>query len=690
MIIKKKRLISKNIIIFLLVYSLVLISAELKPKKEYAQIASILAAKLPTCHLFQHPMDDKISERALNNYLNALDKNKFFFLKSHIQKFAEENKKLDDKLKNGDITFAYKIFTQFKKLYNKRIVFINERLKQKFDLELDESFEIRKEEDDWFVSEKELNQYWNKIIKNEYLKFIIKFTKIENEKNIKDRISKEDIVRKANVAVKNYYKKQAEQVNSWGTEWVMQQYMNSFALAYDPHCSYMSPINKEYFDTQMRLSFVGIGVTMELEDGYTVVTSLIDGGPAQKCKKLHIGDKIYAVGEGDKPPVNIMGMSRLQTSPLIRGKIGSSVVLWLLDGKTGEKRQVKIVRGKIKLEKEAAHGEIKIVKREDASYKLGIVKLPSFYRDTKAEMAGQPDFRSATKDIKTILKDMNKKNVDGIVLDLRSNGGGSLREAVELTGLFFSEGPVVLVQEATYTRVLADRDSTIVFKKPIVVLVNALSASASEILAANLQDYDRAIIVGSSRTFGKGTVQGVMPMNRYKSTEQDKFGALKVTTSLFFRITGESTQEKGVVPDLIMPAPYKSMKIGEKYLPYALPWTSTRTTTYTAFQDLTPIIPKLKNAAKKRWQNDSKLLLYKKHIKQLVALYEKKALSLNLKIRSEQNKKNKELDNIFQKIYENNMELDEDYLLYESLNVLADFIKISNQNSADLHASRMQ
>lgn len=414
-------------------------------------------------------------------------------------------------------------------------------------------------------------------------------------------------------------------------EWVLQRYLSAFTHAYDPHSDFMSPTAMTDFNIEMKLSLVGIGALLRATDGMAEIIRLIPAGPAERQGELQPGDKIIAVGEGDEKPVSIVHWPLSKTVTLIRGQKGSIVTLVVVPAAdtTGTlTKKIRIERDIVKLEEQAAKGEVHEIGASDgAPRKIGLIRLPAFYVDLKAKSSGdesQPDFRSSARDVRDILKDLEKKSVDAVILDLRNNGGGSLLEAIELTGLFVESGPIVQVKEQRRISVLTDPDPQILYAGPLIVMVNRLSASASEILAGALQDYGRAIIVGDSRTHGKGTVQTVLQLDQADPT----MGSIKVTTASFYRILGGSTQLKGITSDILVPSQYDSMDIGEGSLDNPLKWTMVNPVRFRPFADLRPMIADLRAKSDARCAADAAYTKRRDLMKQLSALREVEDISL--------------------------------------------------------------
>ncbi len=441
-------------------------------------------------------------------------------------------------------------------------------------------------------------------------------------------------------------------VLQYEAEDIFALFMNSFTQVYDPHTDYFSPAASENFNIAMRLSLEGIGATLRQDNDYTVVASIVPGGPANKSGLLHEEDKIVGVAQGeDGEMVDIIGWRVDDAIQLIRGKKGTIVRLQIMKAKDGPgdpTTEIKIVREKIKLEEQAAKDEILDIEENGKSFKLGIVKLPSFYTDFEAQQKGDPNYKSTTRDVKNILNKFKEQKVDGVILDLRNNGGGSLQEAIQLTGLFIKDGPVVQVKNsANMVEVDKDPDPSIIYDGPLAVMTNRFSASASEIFAAAIQDYGRGLILGSN-TYGKGTVQNLIDLNRAMPITNKKLGQLKITIQKFYRITGSSTQHLGVKPDISFPSQFTAKEFGESSQPSSLPWDQIQSAQFKPYSNLSKYFPLLEKKHNDRIKNDIEYNFMLDDIKEFNLNREKKTLSLNEAVRklernqAEANKKRKD------------------------------------------------
>ena len=464
-------------------------------------------------------------------------------------------------------------------------------------------------------------------------------------------------------------------------EAILQRYLSAVAMAYDPHSDYMSPMRKEDFDIDMNLSLCGIGAQLRSEDGMARITEVIPGGPADRDKReirLIPGDKIIGVGQGDGLIEDIVHLPLNKAVKKIRGAKGTKVVLNVIpasDPSGTTTKKVDLIRDEVKLEEQAATGRVSRVTLKDGSARsFGVVRLPAFY-GTMDKRPSQAGFRSATLDVAKQLAAFNGQNVSGLILDLRNNGGGSLREAVSLVGLFVRSGPVVQVREPQQIVVLPvpNLDPAIAFRKPMIVLINRASASASEIVAGALQDYGRAVIVGDSQSHGKGTVQTVMPMGA------EKYGSMKVTAASFYRITGSSTQRKGVASDIVIPSMLDGLDIGEDKLPGALPWTQVESALFIPVSDVRKFVPQLKELSAKRLSVNSRYTRYCTLVRHVQAISEQTEVPLEMnarrKIMKAENEMRKLEDEETDAAKKNGGE--EDVVLDEALNILSDLVDLS-------------
>jgi len=510
-------------------------------------------------------LDDELSSKIFDRYLKDLDYNKLIFLEQDIKDFEKYRYLLDDYIKSGNIFPAVSIYSDMhKRSLDRTVYYLNSIESSKSDIDLTQNEFIETDPDKRNRAESltELKNFWRKRLKNEYLNLSLAE---KTDKEIKDVLLKR-------------YENHLNRLKQIKDDDAFLAFMNSVTNTYGPHTEYYSPHLYENFDIQMKLSLEGIGAQLRTENEYTKIVELITAGPAEKSKKLKAGDLIVSVGEGKKGElVNVVGWRLDEVVKLIRGPKGSFVKLEILPANSESKTKTKIVeikRDKVKLEEQAAKSELFEYNMNEKIYKIGLITIPTFYLDFNAYQKKEKDYKSTTRDVKKLIKELEKSHVDGIIIDLRNNGGGSLLEANNLTGLFIEKGPVVQVRgENGYIEEYQDKIKSIDYKGPLIVMVNRLSASASEIFAGAIQDYNRGLIIGN-RTFGKGTVQSIIKL---------KFGQLKLTRAKFYRVSGESTQNRGVLPDISFPDIYNHDEIGESSLPEALEWDTVSKSRYKKF-----------------------------------------------------------------------------------------------------------
>ncbi len=530
------------------------------PEEQHAIVLQASMEIVAANHYNKFKLDDQFSSQAFDNYLKHLDPGKVYFLQSDIQNFEKYRYGIDEMIGSGNVFPAFEMYNVLMKRIKDRINYSLDLIKNDFDFTLTDSFRFDREKSPWCADTAEQNKLWNRKIKYECL--VIRSTG-------KDFKSYSETIRKRY----QNYDKQASKTKS---EDVFANFMNALTELADPHSNYFSPRYAEDFNQSMSLSLEGIGAQLKVDGEYTTVVMIIKGGPADSSKKLFANDKIIAVGQGrDSEMVNVIDWRIDDVVSLIRGKKGTIVRLEIIPASDPSKTKIiELVRDKIKLEEQACKSSIKDVTVNGKKLKLGVINIPIFYIDFAAMQRGDKNYTSTTRDVKKIIVDLKKQKVDGIMIDLRSNGGGSLQEAIELTGVFIKSGPVVQVREASgNVKIEKDMDDEIYYDGPLAVMVNRFSASASEIFAAAIQDYGRGIIVGE-RTYGKGTVQNVVDLNNMIRIPNKKLGEVKITLAKFYRINGGTTQHNGVTPDILFPGVYDDPKYGEDGSPFALKWDS--------------------------------------------------------------------------------------------------------------------
>ncbi len=569
--------------------------------------------RLATGHYRSQSIDDSLSERYLTEYISILDSGKNYFLQSDIDEFDQWKYVLDDLSKRGDISPGFIMFNRLRDRAIDRlqsVLTLLEDSSYKFVLDGSNSIIIDGDKRGWFQSEADANSFWEKRITDSLIRLLL---------NDKDQEEARKLLVKR-------YQTQIKQFEQRDSQDVLQIYANALASLYDPHTAYFSPRRNENFQISMSLSLEGIGAELTTEDEYTKVNRIIPGGPADLHGSLKAEDKIVGVGQDEEDIVDVIGWRIDDVVALIRGAKDTSVRLEYIpaNGDSSNTNIIKILRDKVKLEDKSAQSQILEIEQSGKTLSIGVIEIPAFYMDFEAYRARDPNFKSTTRDVYNLIKELKESKVDGIVLDLRSNGGGSLFEATSLTDLFIDRGPVVQIRDSNQ-RVQRNNRAyrAAAYDGPLLVMINRLSASASEIVAGALQDYGRALVVGS-QSFGKGTVQDVTPLSK---------GQLKLTISKFYRVSGDSTQHRGILPDIEFPSTYDFEEVGESQQDNALPWDRIRRVPHTTKTDLQPLIGALTENHTKRRRSDPDFVSLVDKIELSDNWDSQKTLSLNLEKR---------------------------------------------------------
>ncbi|XOJ88487.1 carboxy terminal-processing peptidase [Halioglobus sp. Uisw_031] len=574
-----------------------------------------MVAKLQERHYAKLPYGDELSSQHLDNYVNSLDGGKMFFTAVDLADFEQYRSVMDDQLQEGKLDAGFTIFNRYHQRVQDRLNNVSDTLPETvaaMDFTIDESYAFDMEDRQWAKDQAELDDRWRKQLKNQVLSL-----------KIADK-DEDEIV----PTLQKRYDRQLQSVTKYNSQDVFQIYANALTELYDPHTNYLSPRSTENFNINMSLSLEGIGAVLQMEDEYTKVSSLVAKGPADKEGELRPSDRIVSVGQGvDGALEDIIGWRLDEVVQLIRGPKDTTVRLEVIPAKsksTDERKVITIVRNKVKLEEQSAQKKMLEIPAGDEIIKIGVIDIPAFYIDFDAMRRGEKDYKSTTRDVKKLLQELEVDGVDGIIIDLRNNGGGSLQEANELTGLFIEYGPTVQIRHSS-RRVWRDgkRLKSPYYEGPLVVLVNRLSASASEIFAGAMQDYERAIIVGDS-SFGKGTVQTLVPLTE---------GQLKITESKFYRISGESTQHRGVIPDVEFPSIYDTTEIGESALDHALRWDQISPVRHINYDDFSSVLPDIQTQFLERSAHNPDFIFLEDQIEMAQAAREMTALPLNEKSR---------------------------------------------------------
>lgn len=592
------------------------IATHLGPDRDQIESSLHVARNLSLSHYRKQPINKELSEKIYEHYLSALDPSRIYFLQSDIDEFETYRFKLDSAIKTGQLSPAFKIFNRYQtrviERLEKQISFIEKKITN-INFKKDEFIEVDRSKLSWEKSVEALDDVWRRRIKSAVLAMKLDGSSIEE--------AKETLVKR--------YKNQLKRTLQARSEDAFSTYMNSFTAVYDPHTTYFSPRSSENFNINMSLSLEGIGAVLQADNEFTKVVRLVPGGPAHKQGQLGTADRIVGVAQDeDGEMIDVIGWRLDEVVDLIRGPKHSIVRLKVIpsESQTETKTEViKITRDKVKLEEQAASSTTLDIDRDGKSNHIGVITIPTFYADFKAMQEGDPNYKSTTRDVIKLLSDLQQeKPLDGLVIDLRGNGGGSLDEANQLTGLFIDQGPTVQIRSASNrVEVLEDPDPELVYGGPLIVLVDRLSASASEIFAGAIQDYGRGLIMGSP-TFGKGTVQSVRPLNH---------GQLKITQAKFYRISGASTQHKGVVPDVILPDTYDKAQVGEDALEHALKWDSIDAVEHQFFNISQNYSESLLNKHQARMNQNEEYKLLLEEIEFLNSQRDKKQFTLNEALR---------------------------------------------------------
>lgn len=594
-----------------------LLLPELKPAQQQAQAARLSAVLLNRYHYKAKPLDDALSEKIFDGYLKSLDPDKLFFVQADIDQLAGIRTRLDDAILNEDLGIPFAIFNLYTQRSSERFTYARSLLAEGFDFRQKESYQFEREKAAWPKSDAEMRELWRKRVKNDWLR--LKLAGKDN-KTIAETLDKR-------------YSQSLKRIGRIKSEDAFQSFMNAYTMAIEPHTNYMGPRTTEDFDISMKLSMVGIGAVLADRNDYTTIRELLPGGPAALSGQLKVGDRILGVAQGQGGVMtDVLGWRLDDTVALIRGAADSVVVLDVLPadaGPDGKHTRVSLVRKKITLEQQAAKKSILSVKDGEAVRRIGVVSLPAFYQDFEARQKGEKNFKSATRDVARLLDELKKEKVDGILIDLRNNGGGSLTEAVELTGLFIDKGPVVQQRNAQGEIVVeSDKQAGVAWDGPLAVLINRSSASASEIFAAAIQDYGRGLLIGET-SFGKGTVQTMMNLDQIAKNEKKVFGDLKLTIAQFFRINGGTTQLRGVQPDISFPTLSDADSVGESSFDNALPWAQVKAADYSPAGDYNALQPLLLARHEARIKNDKDFRFLQEDIAEFKLRRKKNLISLN-------------------------------------------------------------
>jgi carboxyl-terminal processing protease len=656
---------------------------DLAPLAKHFRSSRYIAYYMKTSHYKKQVLDDDQSALVLDNFIKTLDANKAYFIASDIKSFEQYRYKLDDAIWTGLVQPAYHIYAVFQQRWHERNQFALSLLQKEMDFLVDESYFYDREQSAWAKTSAELDQYWSTRVKSDALNLVLADKDWDKTKELLEK----------------RYKAALRRVSQINSEDVFSYFMNAYATTVDPHTSYFSPRTAENFDIDMKLSLEGIGAVLQTDDVYTKVITIVSEGPADKSKQIKVDDRIIAVGQDSEPLVDVVGWRLDDVVDLIRGKAGSQVRLEIEAANSsvqGKTKTISIIREKVKLEEQGAKSEVIELIQDGKNFNVGVIDLPKFYIDFDAKNAGEKDYKSTTRDVQNLIETMQReKGIEALIIDLRNNGGGSLGEAIGLTGLFIDQGPVVQEKQLQgKVQVLPDRDPGVAWDGPLAVLVSGSSASASEIFAGAIQDYDRGLIIGE-QTFGKGTVQNIIDLNYALRYEDKSAGVLKLTIDKFYRITGESTQLKGVMPDISFPDPIAREHFGEASYDSALPWDTIRSVKFQKEDRVSRFVKMLAEMHHNRIADDREFQYIVSDIKELNKRRLETFVSLNIDARKKERVEDKEKklsrENIRRKHAGKEVipEIDEDtelveikdVKLNETANILSDFVRLKKQST---------
>ena len=568
---------------------------DLGPEPRHEKIGQLVSEFIQKSHYRHAEVDDELSSKVLDRYIYALDNNRMYLLAGDVASFEPYRYQLDDMVRSEPLNPVFEIFDVYRTRVRERLDFALLQLETEPDFSIDEKYVFDREDLPWLQTEAELDELWRKRVKNDAMNL---------------RLAEKDWTETQEILQKRYsrFLKRMDQIKS---DDVFETFMNAFAHTLDPHSSYLSPRNSEEYRIQMSLSYFGIGASLQIDDDYVMVINIIPGGPAAIDGKLQPKDRITGVAQGEQGDlIDVIGWRLDDVVQLIRGPADTVVRLQVMPAGAlpgAPEKIISLTRNQVKLEEQAAKSETITVPREGRDWSIGVIKVPSFYRDYRALSNGDKDYTSTTKDVRRLIGELEDQGIDGLILDLRNNGGGHLTEATALSGLFIDNGPVVQLRNSSgrISR-LDDPDPVprVSYNGPLAVLVNRFSASASEIFAAAIQDYARGVIIGQ-QTFGKGTVQNLYSLDQYvRRPDEAGLGQLTLTIGKYYRVTGESTQHRGVWPDIALPSAIDVELVGESVRESALPWDTIRTTKFQAGAPLDSTISSLMASHNSRSKDD--------------------------------------------------------------------------------------
>ena len=597
------------------------------PEERHENIGELVTQFIQKSHYQHISVDDELSSRVMDTYIEFLDRNRMYLLQSDIDYFDKYRNQLDDVVKSKPLDPVFEMYEIYQTRVRERLTFALQQLETEPDYSTDTEYQFDRSETPWAKTTEELDEIWRRRVINDALNLALES---EPWEKIQD------------VLTSRYegFIKRLDQVNN---DDVFERFMNAFSHTLDPHSSYLSPRNSEEYRIQMSLSYFGIGASLQTEDDFVKIVNIIPGGPAAIDGQLQPNDRITGVAQGPEGEFeDVIGWRLDDVVDLIRGPADSVVRLEIIPANAlpgSPKKTINLTRDQVKLEEQAAKSEIIKIPRDGREWSIGVIDVPSFYRDYRALSNGDKNYTSTTKDVKRLIAELEEQGIDGLVIDLRGNGGGHLTEATALSGLFIDNGPVVQLRNSNgrISR-LDDPDpvARVAYNGPLAVLVDRFSASASEIFAAAIQDYARGVIVGQ-QTFGKGTVQNLYSLDQYLRSEDEKgFGQLTLTIGKYYRVTGESTQHRGVDPDIDLPSGIDKDLIGESARDTALPWDTVQTTRFRKGKPLNSTIESLSANYIERAKDDPNFQYQVDAIKAAEKARSQKTISLNIEQRQTQ------------------------------------------------------
>lgn len=664
-------------------------AGELRPSKRHSAVSRLVTKFIERNHYSEPRVDDALSSKIFDRFLETLDGNRMFFYASDIQGFEQYRNILDDAVSSGNLDPVFRIFSVFRHRNSNRLAYSLGLLETEPDFSVDEQYQFDRSENDWIETPEEMDDLWRKRVKSDALRLFL---------TGKDWPETREILEKR-------YTRAQKNLAQFESDDVFESFMNAYTQTLDPHSNYLLPRTSEEYRIQMSLSYEGIGASLQIDDDFVMVMNVLPGGPAAIDGSLAPNDRITAVGQDENGEmVDVVGWRLDDVVDLIRGPGGTVVRLQILEAGAvpgSEEKVLRLVRDKIKLEAQAAQKEIITIPGGDKELRIGVITVPSFYQDFEARMAGNEDYTSTTRDVRRLLQELEKEGIDGLLMDLRNNGGGHLTEAQELSGLFIEDGPVVQVRQTNgRIEILEDPNPEEVYNGPLAVLVNRFSASASEIFAAAIQDYERGVILGQ-QTFGKGSVQNLYSLDRYAPRTSDPgFGQLTLTIGKFYRVSGESTQHRGVHPDIEMPSLIDADVVGESTRESALPWDKIASTDYKVDIELDEAIISIAQSHTLRAKNDPDLNFLIDEYAAFEDVRDQDSISLNLEVRRQQQQEMR-----VQRLARENTRRgkhglppletiealeeheNQDFILIEAAQIVADMAKLDGHVTASLRGS---